>query len=169
MKKAKKENGCGRLRRGDVSQTPRQIDGDGKGKKGGGRGGSLGKEGPGVEAAAAGRVATSLDGAAEQDWMFRVKGLECDPNMEGSGRRSQIRRGGQSFLQEEISANLKSKELVEHILSIQGGGERRPDGCFTILLTKSVKAVFFFFSCCFKCLIVANMENKSELSLESSV
>lgn len=88
MKKAKKENGCGRLRRGDVSQTPRQIDGDGKGKRGGGWGGSLGKEGPGVEAAAAGRVATSLDGATEQDWMFRVKGLECDPNMEGSGRRS---------------------------------------------------------------------------------
>lgn len=72
---------------GDVSQTPQQIDGEGNGKRGE-RAGSLGKEGPGVEAAAAGRVATSLDGATEQDWMFRAKRLECDPNMEGSGRRS---------------------------------------------------------------------------------
>lgn len=43
----------------------------------------------------------------------------------------QIRRTGQSFLQEEISTNLKSKELSE--LSIQGGGEGKPNCYFNIL------------------------------------
>lgn len=45
-----------------------------------------GKANPDVEGAAAGRVSTSLDGAMEQDCVFHLKGSECDPNMEGSGR-----------------------------------------------------------------------------------
>lgn len=68
------------------AKTPRQLDGEGRGKRGGGTMRKSGKADPDVEGAASGRVATSLDGAVEQDCMFHLKGSECHPNMEGSRR-----------------------------------------------------------------------------------
>lgn len=78
----------------------------------------------------------------------RSEGVGVRPKHEGLSKTTlllrQIRRGGQSFLQQEISTDLESRGLAEHVLSIQGSRGGIPYGWLTVRLTEFVKAGVFY-------------------------